>query len=62
MDKKILLNYDSEEVSAKNLNSDSNKEYGSIQDNESKSPLACGLPSWSIEPPAIAIRKKVRIL
>ncbi|GAE87866.1 hypothetical protein [Acetivibrio straminisolvens] len=62
MDKKRILPYKSEEVSGENINSDANKEYGSIQDTESKSPLAYGLPSWSIEPPGIAIRRKVRIL
>ncbi|NLL66235.1 MAG: hypothetical protein GX236_00860 [Clostridiaceae bacterium] len=62
MDKRRMLPYDLEKVSADNINPDSNKEHKSMQDNEPKSPLAYGLPSWSIEPPAVVVRRKVRIL
>jgi len=32
------------------------------QEKEPESPLASGLPSWNIEPPAVVVRKKVRAL
>jgi len=35
---------------------------GVQQDNEPKSALAIGLPNWSIEPPAVVVRRKVRAI
>lgn len=62
MDKKKILFDNPEETSVENKTSDTRKEDENIDNNDPKSPLAYGLPSWSIEPPAVVVRRKVRAL
>ena len=62
MDKKKMLPDNLEATATKADLPEKMPESATWQNDELKSALAAGLPAWSIEPPAVMIRRKARTL